>query len=184
MTAPPAEDATKEARPLSTPAAIALSGLTAALVMIGGVLVAERAAPPRRTEPLPPPPRATVVLPVESAAPVVASAASIVASAAPIAVVSASAAPPIASAPLDPASLPERRGALFVSGPSEARVYIKGEEVGAVNEALVVPCGLAFVRLGTPPDGGRHPTWIGAGQSVVVRCRAETRVAAGGPARP
>ncbi|MEO7328072.1 MAG: hypothetical protein ABI193_05815 [Minicystis sp.] len=195
-------------RPLSTPAAIGISGLTAAIVMGLGVLVAERLGPPRRTEPLPPPPRATVVLPAESSAPVVAaSAPTIVAAsaptvvaasvsapaisasiAAPVAVAPPSAsatAPPVAAAiPGDPALLPARRGVLVVGGPAGARVYIKGEDLGASNEALIVPCGLAFVRLGTPREGQRYPTWIGEGVSAVVACRAETRIEAGVPARP
>jgi hypothetical protein len=215
---PRVAEADTAARPLSTPAAIVISGLTAVIVMAGGVLIAERLGPPRSTEPLAPPPRPTVVLPAESAAPavapsapptIVAAAATAAASAAPVAAsaapVAASAAPvassaaPIAlappavpatdaplaaDAPRDPARLPERRGYLLVSGPAGARVYIKGADVGGVNEALTVPCGLSFVRLGSPLEGKRYPTWIGAGVSAVIACRGETRVAAGLPEKP
>jgi hypothetical protein len=204
------------ARPLSTPLAIGISGLTAAVVMALGVLLAERFAPPRDRAPALPPPPASLLLsagsapPASSLAPAIAapSGAAQVVTAPPSASVPARSsvaltppeAPPRGDPPLvasvasvdpsppstarDPSQLPPKRGVLRVRGPASAHVYIKGHEVGLLDTSIEVPCGFAFVRLGTPVEGARHPTWIGEGKSIVIACRAETQVVFGDPPRP
>ena len=186
-------------RPLPAAATIAVAGLSAALVIAAGVLIAERFEPRRSAAPLAATPLPALVLPAEesgraavvgSAAPIV-SAATIV-SAAPIvsAATIASAAPivsaatiasaaPVAKAEVgagDPAGLPADRGYLVLGGAAGARAYVNGADVGAVDQRIAVACGARYVRLGTAAEKGRPPSWLTAGRSVVVACRAETRI--------
>lgn len=191
-------------RPLPASATIAVAGLSAALVIAGGVLVAERVEPRRSAAPLAATPLPSLALPVEekarapgsAAAPVVAAAtiapaapivsAATIAAAAPVATAApvAAAAPiataaPVATAavdPGDPASLAPDRGYLVLVGAAGASAYVNGAEVGAVDQRLAVPCGARYVRLGTPRVKGREISWLTPGRSVVVACRGETRV--------
>jgi hypothetical protein len=187
-------------RPLPAAATIGVAGLSAALVIAAGVLIAERFEPRRSGLPLAATPLPALVLPAEesgraagagSAAPIVA--APTIASAAPVvaAATSASAAPivaaptvgaptiaptaPVAADGGDPAALPADRGYLVLGGAAGSRAYVNGADVGAVDERIAVACGARYVRLGTVAEKGRPPSWLTAGRSVVVACRAETR---------
>ena len=142
---------------LGTGGTIAVSALTAAVVVVLAFLLRERPLepkPPVTTEvatatPPPPPPSATV--------------------AAASASVSASPAPP------STANLPAGFGLLTVVSPAQAHVYISGKRLGPANEALEVRCGRWFVRLAAPRDG-RYPTWVSRGETVDVGCQAATRI--------
>lgn len=155
-----------DSRPLSTGAAISLAVLTAAAVIGAGVFLIERREPAR-----PAAPSAAMPLPTVIAAPPTLTPA--IATAAPSATTSASATPP-----LEASSLPPRLGVLTVRGQGDARVYVNGEDLGPLNEALKAPCGLRYVRLGTAREGTRPPTWLSPGQSVTIACRAATEIEA------
>ncbi|MEP7123474.1 MAG: hypothetical protein ABJE95_21280 [Byssovorax sp.] len=178
-------------RPLPAAATIVVAGLSAALVIAGGVLIAERLAPRRSAAPLAAMPLPSMSPPVEEsgrAAAAIVSAptsavtapiasAATVATAAPI--VSAptiATAAPVAAEGGDPAGLPADRGYLVLGGVAGARAFVNGGEVGAAEQRIAVPCGARYVRLGTIAEKGKPPTWVTAGRSVVVGCRAETRV--------
>lgn len=173
-------------RPLPASATIAVAGVSAALVIAAGVLVAERFEPRRSAAPLAAAPLPSLALPAEekarapgSAAVPIVSAATI-ASAAPVASVGpiASAAP-VASAAVDsgdPASLAVDRGYLVLVGAAGASAYVNGAEVGPSDRRIAVPCGARYVRLGTPLVKGQATSWLTPGRSVVVACRGETRV--------
>src|SRR5512132_3025001 len=172
-------------RPLPASATIAVAGVSAALVIAAGVLVAERVEPRRSAAPLAATPLPSLALPVEEKARVPGSAAAIVAAAtvAPAATIVAAAtispAAPSASAavdPGDPSSLAPDRGYLVLVGAAGASAYVNGAEVGAVDQRIAVPCGARYVRLGTPVVKGREISWLTPGRSVVVACRGETRV--------
>ena len=153
-------------RPLPAAATIAVAGLSAALVIAAGVLIAERFAPRRSAAPLAATPLPSLVLPTESAAPIVAAAT--IAPAAPIA--------PAVVEGGDPAGLPADRGYLVLGGVAGARAYVNGADVGPAGERVAVACGARYVRLGTASEKGRPPSWVTAGRSVVVACRGETRI--------
>jgi hypothetical protein len=204
----PRDGGERRSRPLSTPTAIGLAGLTAVIVIGAGVFIVERIEPARLAAsdaiaPIPPvaaPPsiaptgRAlspSAASPISSAAPpvstvtarIAAPAASTAAGAPPSGAASASASEPSASpsllaAPLPPAKLPPQLGYLAVRGQSEARVYVNGVDIGPTNQALETLCGLRYVRIGAVTTGGSPPTWFGPGQSVAIGCRAVTEISA------
>ncbi len=177
-------------RPIPAAATIVVAGLSAALVIAAGVLVAERFEPRRSAQPLAATPLPSLALPAEeparAAAPIVAAAtiatatATATATAAPIVAAKAIAsAAPVATAVVeggDPAGLPADRGYLTLGGAAGARAYVNGADVGAVDQRVAVPCGARYVRLGTPGEKGKPPSWVTAGRSVVVACRGETRI--------
>jgi hypothetical protein len=193
-------------RPIPAAATIVVAGLSAALVIAVGVLIAERFEPRRSAQPLAATPLPSLTLPAEesarAAAPIVAAAtiastapvappapiapAPAVPSAAPVATAApivaaptiASAAPvaAVAAEGADPAGLPADRGYLTLGGAPGARAYVNGADVGAVDQRVAVPCGARYVRLGTPGEKGKPPSWVTAGRSVVVACRGETRI--------
>lgn len=185
-------------RPLPAAATIAVAGLSAALVIAGGVLIAERFEPRRSAAPLAATPLPSMALPAEdsgpAAAPIVSDATIVSATPAPIvsaativsatpaataAIVSAATiatAAPVAAAGGDPAGLPADRGYLVLGGAAGARAFVNGADVGAAEERIAVPCGARYVRLGTIAEPGKPPTWVTAGRSVVVACRGETRI--------
>ena len=53
-----------------------------------------------------------------------------------------------------------------------AGVYAQGIRVGPTNQKVAIRCGLRWIRLGTEPG----PTWVSAGRTVSVRCRATTEI--------
>lgn len=81
--------------------------------------------------------------------------------------------------PVDPSRevntdlLSPQEGYLTVKGPSMADVYLNGMHRGPTNRPLRVACGRFYLRL-APPDPGRYPAWIGAGETVSIPCRAST----------
>jgi len=160
-----------ESQPLSTVAAIGLAGLTAVVVIGGGVFIAERGGRPGppavAVPPRPPIASASAAPPVEASEPAV------TAKAAPITMTSSAAA-----APSSPDQLPPQVGYLTVRGKGEARVYVNGVDLGPLNQALKAPCGLKYVRLGTATKGAHPPSWLSPGQSVAIACRAATEIAA------
>lgn len=203
----PRDGDARGSRPLSTLAAIGVAGLAAAVVIGGGIFIAERGEPSRPAAsaaiaPIPavaaPPslaptghaPSPSAVTPPASAVPPASSDAAPIAAAnaAPSATQAASAATAKAvasapaaaasplAAPLPPASLPPQLGYLAVRAHGEARVYVNGVDIGPTNQALETLCGLRYVRIGTVASGGSPPTWFGAGQSVVIGCRAMTEL--------
>ena len=157
-----------ESRPLSTVAAISLAGLTAAIVIGGGIFVAERGMRPG-----PAPTASPVGALSKGAEPPAEGKAPAIAEPTTSTTVSASAA-----APPVPDELPPHLGYLTVRGQGEARVYVNGVDRGPLNEEIKLPCGLKFVRVGTATDGARPPSWLSPGQSVKIGCRAATEIAA------
>lgn len=85
----------------------------------------------------------------------------------------------VQSMPVDPSRevntdlLSPQEGFLTVKGPSMADVYLNGMHRGPTNRPLRVACGRFYLRL-APPDPGRYPAWIGAGETVSIPCRAST----------
>ncbi|XXT23554.1 hypothetical protein WME94_18620 [Sorangium sp. So ce429] len=129
------------------------------------VTVQPTAAQPAETAPTPPP------APVETAT----AAPSAVETAAPAetAAPTASAAPAAGSAE----DLPSNRGHLLVKSSEQASVYVNGSLAGATGETLDVPCGTRYVRLGKlTTERTSTPTWLSAGQAVIVGCRKKTEV--------
>ncbi len=168
-------------RPLPAAATIAVAGLSAALVIAAGVLIAERFEPRRSAVPLSATPLPSISLPVEesgrAAAPAAIVSAATIASAAPIvSAATIATAAPVAAAGGDPAGLPADRGYLVLGGVAGARAYVNGADVGAAEERIAVACGARYVRLGTLAETGKPPSWVTAGRSVVVACRRETRI--------
>ena len=176
-------------RPLPAAATIAVAGLSAALVIAAGVLIAERVAPRRSSVPLAATPLPSMAPPAEesgraAAAPVapivsaatIASAAPVVTAAPIVAAATIASAAPVAASGGDPAGLPADRGYLVLGGVAGARAFVNGANAGAAEERIAVPCGARYVRLGTLAEPGKPPTWVTAGRSVVVACRGETRI--------
>ncbi|WP_437514708.1 hypothetical protein [Sorangium sp. So ce1099] len=123
------------------------------------------AAQPAETAPTPPP------APVETAT----AAPSAVDTAAPAetAAPAASAAPAAGGAE----DLPSNRGHLLVKSSEQASVYVNGSLAGATGETLDVPCGTRYVRLGKlTTEKASTPTWLSAGQAVIVGCRKKTEL--------
>ncbi|MGK3982249.1 hypothetical protein WME99_04395 [Sorangium sp. So ce136] len=130
-----------------------------------GATAQPTAAQPAETAPTPPP------APVETAT----AAPSAVETAVPAetAAPAASAAPAAGSAE----DLPSNRGHLLVKSSEQASVYVNGSLAGATGETLDVPCGTRYVRLGKlTTEKASTPTWLSAGQAVIVGCRKKTEV--------
>jgi serine/threonine protein kinase len=190
------------ARPLSAIESIGVATLTAALVVVGGIFVAERYPMKLRPAPAggedatttvaaPEPPAATAAPPatVEPAAP--AATPSVVEPSAelPSAAPSATPAPEPTAAPtasatavasagaatdadVSSANLPGGIGLLTVTSPAKSDVYVNGILAGPANTPLKVRCGKWFVRLGTSVAGSPFPSWVAPGRTVVVPCQA------------
>jgi len=142
-------------RALGTTGTVAVSALTATIVVVLAFVLRER----------PPAPNPSASAEAVTAPPATATMAP---SAAPVA---ASATP----APLDTAGLPSGFGCLTVASPAAAHVYISGKRVGAANEALQVRCGRWFVRLAAPREG-YYPQWVSRGETINVACQAATKI--------
>ena len=147
-------------RTLGTAGTIAVSALTATIVVALAFVL--------RAPPAPPSPAASAEAVTSAAAPI--PPAPSVAAVAPIAPV-ASAAP----APPSTAKLPSGFGYLTVASPAVAHVYLSGKDLGPVNEPLQVRCGRWFIRLATPREG-RYPEWVSRGETINVACQAATRI--------
>jgi hypothetical protein len=65
---------------------------------------------------------------------------------------------------------------LTVSYPDPATVYLNGAMAGETNEPMKVVCGRFFVRLGRVADGGRFPSWIAPGSTVLIPCQGSITV--------
>ncbi len=144
-------------RTLGTGDTIAVSALTATIVVVLAFLLRER----------PPAPRAT------SSADAASSAAIPVALGPSLPAPTASAA--VTPAPPSTANLPAGFGYLTVVSPAAAHVYISGKRLGPANEALEVRCGRWFVRLAAPREG-RYPEWVSRGETVDVGCQTATKI--------
>ncbi len=142
-------------RTLGTTGTIAVSALTATIVVALAFVLRERPPAPK--------PSASA-----EAAQAPSSIATMAPSAAPVA---ASATP----APLNTTTLPAGFGYLTVASPAAAHVYISGKRVGATNEALQVRCGRWFIRLAAPREG-YYPQWVNRGETINVACQAATRI--------
>lgn len=90
---------------------------------------------------------------------------------------SAAAAPPAtAGTPsIDPATLNNNQGLIFVTSNKPARVYLTGKLAGDTNTELKADCGLKFVRLADPAqDVAKPPMWLTAGEPKQIDCRKYT----------
>lgn len=96
---------------------------------------------------------------------------------------SASAAAPPATAPaavagtpsIDPATLNNNQGLIFVTSNKPARVYLTGKLAGDTNAELKTDCGLKFVRLADPnQDITKPPMWLTPGAPQQIDCRKYT----------
>jgi eukaryotic-like serine/threonine-protein kinase len=158
-------------RTLGTAGTIAVSALTATVVVVVAFLLREHPAPPGAAasaeavtiDAAPAPPA-----PAPSPSPSIATTA-----VAPTATATATA----TAAPATPSlsSLPSGFGYLTVVSTSSAHVYLSGKHLGPVNEPLQVRCGRWFVRLATPREG-RYPEWVSRGETINVDCQAATRI--------
>jgi eukaryotic-like serine/threonine-protein kinase len=144
-------------RTLGTWGTVAVSALTATVVVVLAFVLRERPAGPR------------VGASAEAARPPSAPAHAVYSTTMVAASASASAAPP------STANLPAGFGYLTVVSPAVAHVYISGKRLGPANEALQVRCGRWFVRLAVPREG-RYPEWVSRGETVDVGCQAATRI--------
>jgi hypothetical protein len=70
------------------------------------------------------------------------------------------------------AQLDPRQGFLWVKTALAGEVFVNGKSMGQPAAALVVPCGLRYVRVGVLPG----PRWISRGHTVRVACRGLTEV--------
>jgi hypothetical protein len=68
--------------------------------------------------------------------------------------------------PFDVETLERKQGALKVTAPEPASVYIRGMKKGEVGQWMAIKCGMQFVRLGQ----GDPPTWVSKGRTIVVPC--------------
>ena len=79
------------------------------------------------------------------------------------------------------------RGYLIVESPSPQGVYASGRFIGPTGQKIETDCGAKFLRLAAMPVEGApvaqgQIVWLSEGQSVVVNCKAITKVTIG-PAR-
>lgn len=76
---------------------------------------------------------------------------------------------------VDPATLNNNQGLIFVTANKPARVYLTGKLAGDTNTELKVDCGLKFVRLADPAqDLAKPPMWLTAGEPKQIDCRKYT----------
>lgn len=76
---------------------------------------------------------------------------------------------------VDPATLNNNQGLIFVTSNKPARVYLTGKLAGDTNSELKVDCGLKFVRLADPAqDLAKPPMWLTAGEPKQIDCRKYT----------
>lgn len=76
---------------------------------------------------------------------------------------------------VDPATLNNNQGLIFVTANKPARVYLTGKLAGDTNTELKVDCGLKFVRLADPAqDIAKPPMWLTAGEPKQIDCRKYT----------
>ncbi|MBK9264271.1 MAG: hypothetical protein IPM54_31270 [Polyangiaceae bacterium] len=122
-------------------------------------------------------PADSAAAPADSTAPADSALAAPADSAAPAA--SASAAPAAPATPgtpsVDPATLNNNQGLVFITSNKPARVYLTGKMVGQTNTELTVDCGMKFVRLADPnQDLTKPPIWLTPGAPKQIDCRKYT----------
>ena len=69
--------------------------------------------------------------------------------------------------------LPDGTGYLVVQSSVPAEVYVNGKMVGVTGEALQVPCGARYLRIGKP---GQPNYFISEGRSHSIACKAATTI--------
>jgi hypothetical protein len=81
----------------------------------------------------------------------------------------------------DGTNLQATRGYLVVDSPTPQAVYNGGVFIGLTGQKLELDCGIKYLRLGVPPEGGvarpNSITWTSEGKSANLVCKAITRVA-------
>ena len=147
-------------RTLGTAGTIAVSALTATIVVALAFVLRDRPAPP------------TVAASAEAV-----TSAAVPMPPAPAVAPSAPSSPVASATPAPPSTtnLPSGFGYLTVASPTGAHVYLSGKDLGPVNEPLQVRCGRWFIRLATPREG-RYPEWVSRGETINVACQASTRI--------
>jgi hypothetical protein len=76
---------------------------------------------------------------------------------------------------IDPATLNNNQGLIFVTANKPARVYLTGKLAGDTNTELKTDCGLKFVRLADPAqDLAKPPIWLTPGEPKQIDCRKYT----------
>ena len=150
-------------RTLGTAGTIAVSALTATIVVVVAFLLREQ------------PPSPSTAASAEAASSIAVQAPPAPSSTAVAPSVTATATTAAAPATPSTSSLPSGFGYLTVVSTANAHVYLSGKHLGPVNEALQVRCGRWFVRLATPREG-RYPEWVSRGETINVDCQAATRI--------
>ena len=87
--------------------------------------------------------------------------------------------PPLQNPVADP-PLPPGFGRLTVHSSSPAAmVYGKLNVYGAVEDALVVPCGRQFFRIGIPGPKAKRIAWLGRGRTIQIACGQAVEITMG-----
>jgi hypothetical protein len=80
----------------------------------------------------------------------------------------------------DGTNLGPTHGYLVVDSPKEYGVFVLGNYLGLTGTKIEMECGIKFLRLGVPPEGGvKSPAqvqWTSDGKSTNVECRKVTKV--------
>jgi len=152
---------------------------------------ATQTAAPTATQTAQPPPTTDTAAPAVSASAAPADSAAAPADSASAAPADSAAAPPTSAAAepptapatpgtpsVDPATLNNNQGLIFVTSNKPARVYLTGKLAGDTNTELKTDCGLKFVRLADPAqDIAKPPIWLTPGQPQQIDCRKYTTFA-------
>lgn len=163
----PAPTQTSTVAPPTNPTATQTAAPTATATETAAPPASASAAPGDSAAP------ATSAAPADSAA---AAPADSAAAPAPSASAAAATPPPVAGSPsIDPATLNNNQGLIFVTSNKPARVYLTGKLVGDTNTELKSDCGLKFVRLADPAqDLAKPPMWLTPGEPKQIDCRKYT----------